>query len=337
MELKQTETMKTKKKKQKNPNRFVLYMHTRKTDGGIFYIGIGDKNRPNQKSGRNNHWTNTVKKHGRIVTILVEGMTWERACELEKMMIAFYGRSDLKLGPLVNETDGGEGAYGRQMSDKTRETLRKKNKELWEDPKYREKRSLELRRTNDEFVSQLKGIYGDKYDYSLVKYMGQNTKVTIICPKHNEFEQWCGHLTQGVGCQKCSSEEQSKKQLKPLEKFVSEAKAVHGDRYDYTQTKYDGAKKMVEIKCHEHGFFKNYPGNHIKGAGCSECAKISVSESQKKIKRGDRSSSKVVLDINTGVFYDCALDVAELYGYNSSTFCGWMRGSRTNKTSFRYV
>jgi len=317
-----------------------LYMHTRKSDGRIFYIGIGDKDRPTDKSGRNNHWYNTVNKHNYDVTIIVNGLTWERACELEILMIAFYGREDKAGGCLVNMTDGGQGAKGRKMTEKTRQILHDKNKALWEDPEYREKRSLELRRTNDEFINQLKVVYGDSYDYSLVEYMGQNTKVTLICPKHDKFDQWCGHLTQGIGCQKCSMKKQIEKMIKPLHKFVSQADVVHGGKYDYSKVVYNGAKNNVEIVCHDHGSFFMTPDNHINGGnGCKECGKIKVSELQKKIKRGDRSKSKIVLDINTGVFYDCALDVAELYGVNKSTMTSWLNvnNKRTNKTSFRYV
>ena len=81
-----------------------LYMHTRKSDGRIFYIGIGDKDRPYEKSGRNVHWRNTVKTHDYDVTILADCLTWARACELEILMIAFYGRRDKVGGTLVNKT-----------------------------------------------------------------------------------------------------------------------------------------------------------------------------------------------------------------------------------------
>ena len=43
------------------------------------------------------------------------------------------------------------------------------------------------------------------YDYSKTVYVNARTKVTIICPKHGEFEQLpSGHLN-GVGCPQCNS------------------------------------------------------------------------------------------------------------------------------------
>jgi len=100
-------------------NIYVLYTHIRKSDGRIFYIGIGDKNRPYQKHGRNRYWHFIVNKDEYEVKILVENITWERACELEKNMITFYGRRDKGLGPLVNMTDGGDGACGVIPSKET--------------------------------------------------------------------------------------------------------------------------------------------------------------------------------------------------------------------------
>jgi hypothetical protein len=318
-------------------NIYVLYMHIRKSDGVIFYIGIGDKDRPYEKNGRNQHWHNTVNKHGYEVVVINEGLTWVRACELEKLTIAFYGRRDKVGGCLVNMTDGGEGAHGRIMSEKTRQIIITKNKEVWTEEK-RKQQSDERRLTNEEFVNKIKNIYSDVYDYSLVVYMGQNSKVTLNCKEHGQFAQWCGHLINGIGCQRCSIEKQSDKMRKPVELFIQQAKKIHGDKYDYSLVRYNGAKYKVEIKCPEHGVFSQTPDNHINGGnGCKECGKISVSEAQKKIKRGDRSKSKLVLDINTGVFYDCATDVAELYGIDKSTMMGWLNGKRTNKTSLRYV
>lgn len=43
--------------------------------------------------------------------------------------------------------------------------------------------------TTEEFINKAKLIYGDKYDYSKVKYINAKTKVCIICPEHGEFWQ----------------------------------------------------------------------------------------------------------------------------------------------------
>ena len=43
--------------------------------------------------------------------------------------------------------------------------------------------------TTDDFIKRSKNIHGDKYDYSLVEYINQKTKVKIICPVHGIFDQ----------------------------------------------------------------------------------------------------------------------------------------------------
>lgn len=315
-----------------------LYMHTRKSDGRIFYIGIGDEKRPTDKAGRNQYWYNTVNLHDYDVTILVDGLTWSEACELEVKMIAFYGRRDLGLGCLVNMTDGGEGAKGRVLSQESIEKVRQKNIEIWADPVRRQKMSEERRKPEDTFIGELKVIYGDRYDYSQVNYINQNHKVTLGCKTHGRFDQWPGHLLNGVECQKCSMEDQTELMRKPVDTFIMDAKRVHGDKYDYSKVVYKGSKYKVEIVCSEHGSFFQTADNHINnGHGCKECGKKRNSEAQKKIKPEDRHNAKIVMDLNTGVFYLCAKEAAEVYGVNSSTMTSWLNGKRTNKTSLKYV
>jgi len=98
-----------------------LYIHTRKSDGGIFYVGIGYKKRSYSKRSRNRYWRHIVNKHGFDVTILVENISWKRACDLEIKMISFYGRVDKKEGVLVNLTDGGDGAKGAVWSQESKQ------------------------------------------------------------------------------------------------------------------------------------------------------------------------------------------------------------------------
>jgi len=315
-----------------------LYMHTRKSDGRIFYIGIGDENRPNDKAGRNQYWHNTVNLHDYNVTILAENLSWERACDLEIKMIAFYGRKDLKHGCLVNMTDGGQGAKGRVLSDESIEKLRQSNKERWSDPVKRQKMSEERRKPQDTFICELKVIYGDRYNYNQVNYINQNNKVTVECKTHGCFEQWPGHLLNNIGCQKCSMEEQIKLMTKDQEFYISQARQKHGDTYDYSKLVYVGARDKVEIICKEHGSFWQIADNHISaGYGCRKCAYKKNAEKNKQIKREDRHKAKIVMDMNTGVFYLCATEVAEVYGVKKSTIMSWLNGKRTNKTSLKYV
>lgn len=319
-------------------NDTCLYMHTRKSDGRIFYIGIGDEKRPTDKAGRNQYWRNTVNLHDYDVTILVDGLTWSRACELEMKMIAFYGRKDLKLGCLVNMTDGGQGAKNRVLSQESIEKSRQKNIEHWADPEKRKRMSEMMTKSQDTFISEIKVVYGDIYDLSSVNYINQNHKVTLKCKTHGCFEQWPGHLLSGIGCQKCSMEEQIKLMTKEEELYIHQAREKHGDTYDYSKLVYLGAREKVEIICKEHGSFWQMADNHISaGYGCQKCGYKKSSEKNKQIKREDRHKSKIVMDMNTGVFYLCATEAAEVYGVKKSTMMSWLNGKRKNKTSLKYI
>ena len=55
------------------------------------------------------------------------------------------------------------------------------------------------------------------------------------------------------------------------EEFIAKAKAVHGDRYDYSKVEYVGTKSPVIIICKEHGEFQQTPQKHLAGQGCIKC------------------------------------------------------------------
>ncbi len=87
----------------------VVYLHKRKDNGEVFYVGIGKKSRPYSKSKRNKFWRAVAKKYGWYVEIIYENLFWDEACKKEIEMIKQYGRRDLGEGILTNMTDGGEG------------------------------------------------------------------------------------------------------------------------------------------------------------------------------------------------------------------------------------
>jgi len=88
----------------------IVYQHLRIDTGEVFYIGIGKlPKRAYSKYGRSKPWKDFTKGHAYYVEILLEGITWEEACREERRLIKKYGRRDLKIGPLVNMTDGGDG------------------------------------------------------------------------------------------------------------------------------------------------------------------------------------------------------------------------------------
>lgn len=98
-------------------NSFYVYVHKRKTDSLVFYVGKGQTDRAWATKGRSRYWNNVVNKHGHDVIIVKGDMDECCAHTYEKYLIYKY-RS---LGkPLVNLTDGGEGNVGWTQSDKTK-------------------------------------------------------------------------------------------------------------------------------------------------------------------------------------------------------------------------
>lgn len=128
------------------------------------------------------------------------------------------------------------------------------------------------RLTTEDFIARARGVHGDKYDYSKSVYINVRTPVLIICPKHGEFQQrGMAHLL-GFGCKKCAVEYSHSLTTKSQSEFIRSAKAVHGDRYDYSRTRYVNSKTKVCIICPEHGEFWQSPKSHIHlKAGCPKC------------------------------------------------------------------
>ena len=101
----------------------VLYAHRKKTDGSIFYVGIGTEKRPYINKSRNDYWHNTVNRYGYYVDILSKELSIEDALELEEFVICELGRKDLGNGNLVNLNNGGKGNL--QVSDLTKKKMSK--------------------------------------------------------------------------------------------------------------------------------------------------------------------------------------------------------------------
>lgn len=99
---------------------YYVYRHIRLDKNEVFYIGIGTKNsnaeahkarfpRAFEKSNRNPHWLNVIKKTEYEVEILFQSCSIERIQNKEMEFIQLYGRRDLNTGTLVNRSPGGEG------------------------------------------------------------------------------------------------------------------------------------------------------------------------------------------------------------------------------------
>ena len=132
--------------------------------------------------------------------------------------------------------------------------------------------------TTEEFIRRSREVHGDLYDYSKVNYINQRTPVLIGCPKHGWFEQIADNHLHGEGCPYCRGEKIGDAKRKTLEQFISEAREIHGDYYDYSKVVYERSDEPVTIICPVHGEFKQSPSSHLSGHGCPSCNRISKGE-----------------------------------------------------------
>jgi very-short-patch-repair endonuclease len=145
---------------------------------------------------------------------------------------------------------------------------------------------MSKRKTTCEFIIDCKVRHLDKYDYSLVEYINNKTKIKIICPIHGVFEQTPNnHLNVGNGCPFCSNN----KKMTTLD-FIKKSKEIHGDKYDYSNTKYTNSLTKVEIICNIHGSFFMTPNNHIsKKYNCPKCKKNIQLTTEKFIEKSKKT------------------------------------------------
>ena len=126
-----------------------------------------------------------------------------------------------------------------------------------------------------EWITKARIVHGDKYDYNKVVYLGNKNKVIIICPEHGEFMQTPSHHTnRGQGCPKCGKLSMALKQSISTDSFISKAKLIHKDKYDYSLVEYVNCKTKVTIICPIHGEFEQAPNNHLSGGGCEKCGEV---------------------------------------------------------------
>lgn len=82
--------------------------------------------------------------------------------------------------------------------------------------------------TNNELINKFIKKHNNFYDYSLVNYINSKTKVKIICPKHNVFEQLPYEHLRGKGCPICNESKGEKEIRNILEikriKFIPQHK-----------------------------------------------------------------------------------------------------------------
>ena len=120
----------------------------------------------------------------------------------------------------------------------------------------------------EDFISRAVLIHDNKYDYSNIEYINNQTKVNIICKEHGVFIQRPKNHLDGQGCRKCFIESL----FLNTKIFIERSTIIHQNRYDYSLVDYVNNYKKVRIICKEHGEFLQSPNNHLNTKqGCPMC------------------------------------------------------------------
>ena len=138
--------------------------------------------------------------------------------------------------------------------------------------------------TTENFIEKAKQIHGNKYDYSKVKYVKATKEVCIICPIHGEFWQKPVKHLIGHGCMECGKNKISETMSLTIDAFITKAKKIHGNKYDYSKIdlKHRNKNGEVCIICPIHGEFWQKPSSHLYGLGCKKCAIEKTASLQRK-------------------------------------------------------
>lgn len=125
--------------------------------------------------------------------------------------------------------------------------------------------------TND-FILKASLIHNNKYDYSLVDFKNCKLKVKIICKQHGIFEQTSdNHINKSKGCPKCANIFRGNKLKLTHEEFITKAREIHGNKYDYSLINYVNNQTNIIIICQNHGEFLQKPVKHLSNHGCPIC------------------------------------------------------------------
>lgn len=102
---------------------FYVYLHRRNDTNAVFYVGKGCANRAFDKSKRSQHWKRIANKHGYTIEFVNFGVQEWYAFEVEKELIASYGKD-----VLCNRTDGGDGVSGWKHTKETKKKIQDNRK-----------------------------------------------------------------------------------------------------------------------------------------------------------------------------------------------------------------
>ena len=125
--------------------------------------------------------------------------------------------------------------------------------------------------TNEKVINRFISIWGNKYDYSEVKYEKFNIEIKVYCNIHKEFFYTKPNQHLKYGCPICSGFKDTK------QSFINKCNKKWDNKYNYTNTIYNKSHDIIEYECLEHGLIKQKAYNHLNH-GCPKCSRIKINK-----------------------------------------------------------
>lgn len=123
-----------------------------------------------------------------------------------------------------------------------------------------------------EIIATASVIHRNKFNYDSTIIIKKNRRKwleKISCPLHGYINISVDNHLAGHGCVKCSY---SNRKSTSIMERISQATAVHGNKYDYNSILHTKSHDKVTISCSVHGDFEQSWSNHIYGKqGCKLC------------------------------------------------------------------
>lgn len=142
---------------------------------------------------------------------------------------------------------------------------------------YANQVSNRLIKSSSYWISKFNLVHGDKYTYTFV--LNDTSTVNVHCTLHDSITTCLkSNVGRGHGPACCKKAFLRKKYQTPPSLFLTSAKKIHNDKYDYSLVQYTNTHTKVKIVCPIHNEFNQTPLNHLHGAGCPVCARITKAE-----------------------------------------------------------
>lgn len=129
--------------------------------------------------------------------------------------------------------------------------------------------------SQQEFIERAQHILGESYLFDKVKYTNSQTKVTITCSKHGDYDATPSSILHGKsGCRKCGYKKAGAKQKRSKgEEYKQILEERYGDTYDLSLTEYVDRKTPLIVICKKHGPFTVEAWAFLNGrVGCTFCS-----------------------------------------------------------------